>query len=317
MANDMNCFDWQSRASSILDSEISAELKTRSEAHLKTCTSCQERLGHFQRIRESLKSLPKVNLPEALKANPTTFTLPKIEIKNRRIKWDRTPWFVRAGIEGIGIALVVLVVVATVPKIRSVYERSLEMRLSDFRLSDFFGGKGIDDEIANLPLARGKTTAAGAEGGEPAVAQDEFLGEEEGEDDLDTIGKPSKAQPDIHVGSSEVWRFNLKTDSPHDLRPKVVQLLRGVDLPANLPGIGGIEAPGGIQFDIIAPQEIVAKIKTELQHIAGDSSIRSLESRTVNPLNSLSSDAFTWYKVKSRRTIPQGKARVVIWLSQT
>jgi hypothetical protein len=32
--------------------------------------------------------------------------------------------------------------------------------------------------------------------------------------------------------------------------------------------------------------------------------------------DSKSTDTFTWYKSKSRRQIPAGKARVVIWLSQ-
>jgi hypothetical protein len=315
----MSCFELQSRTSDYLDGALEPELKKRAEAHIQECENCKARSEHFRSIVTALKAHPKVKLPESLKSSPLTSALPKLEIRNRRIRWDRTPWVIRASIEGMGIALIVLLIVVTVPRLRSIYEKSLERRLADFSLADFFGrSDDLDEEVANLPLETAKSDAASS------AAKDDFIGEDEtaevdsdseGEDEIDHESPAGNGKPDIRVGNSEIWRFNLKTDSPEDMRPKVYKILRELNVTSDTPGIGGIKAPGGIQFDLIVNQAIVPQIKTQLQRLLGAAAKAAPHAKTTGAIDAMAQDPFTWYKVKSRRILAQGKARVVIWLS--
>jgi hypothetical protein len=219
------------------------------------------------------------------------------------------PWYLRTSVEGLGIAFTVLFVVAMVPRLRTLYERSVERRLEGFdgaiNLSELSAEERAAKEATqSLPLNRGVTST------ERAETEDDFSGSESGDNgddeesvDVDTAG--------THVGNSEIWRFILKTDSPPELRAKVVQALTELNVSPQTPGFAGIEAPGGIQFDLLLPQSVVLSLKQRLQRIAPPTAPRLANATTVG-------DSFTWYKNKnkSRTKIPAGKARVVIWLSQ-
>ncbi len=265
-----------------------------------------ERRARVEKILNRLRNLPKSSLPVPIRKAPLSSPLPRIETTDHRSRWERLPWFVRTGLEGLGVAFAILSMVALVPKIRTLYEQSLEKRLDHMILAD----SAIDtDEIdASLPLARGKQP-----GGTPSeAAHDEFAGENEADFEEDPPAEVTTVSDvrDVRVGNSEIWRFSIRTDSPREIRSKVVQALKEVRIPEDTPGFGGIEAPGGIQFDLLIPKSAVAQLKQSLQKIG--SSSRNLQGIS----SSSSTGAFTWYKNKSRRAIPHGKARVVIWLSQ-
>jgi hypothetical protein len=102
----------------------------------------------------------------------------------------------------------------------------------------------------------------------------------------------------------------LKTDSLREMQPRIVAILVGLDVPKETPGIGGIEAPGGIQFDLVVPSSAVASLMAQLKKLPTSS--RDAAADSVG-----TPTAFTWYKNKSKRKLANGKARVVIWLSQT
>ncbi len=313
----MQWFEWQSLSSDYLDGTLTPEAAKRAEAFLAGAGEERERQVRYRKIVAAIGAQPRVALPATLKQTPATFSLPKLEPKTgpgRNTRWERMPWFIRTSIEGAGIALVILLVVGLVPRLRTLYERSIEKRLDSFSLADFItGGNSTEEaiaEAAKVPLARGKTTVASADA-EVAGGIDDYGGEESSDSEEDET--PSSS---IHVGNAEVWRFNLKTDSPHDVRARVVHMLNELHVPPNTPGLGGIEAPGGIQFDLIVSQSLVGTIRDQLKKVAG-ASIRLAASRPGSNINdSNAQDAFTWYKVRSRKAIPAGKSRVVIWLSQ-
>lgn len=313
----LSWFEWQSVCSDYLDDRLSPETKKRADEFLKTSKEESERQQRYRKIIAAVAAQPRVALPAALKQAPVSFTLPKLDPKTgkfRNTRWERTPWFVKTGIEGAGIALVILVVVTMVPKLRTLYERSLERRLDSFSLADFISGnseEAIQEAASKIPMARGKVTTVAADGTTQEAVDD--FGGEDGDSAEEEDEPPKGKERDIRVGNSEVWRFNLKTDSPHDVRPKVVHMLGELHVPSSTAGIGGIEAPGGIQFDIVVAQSIVPSIKAQLQRIAG-ASARQKGVPAVN--DPLFQEIFTWYKVKSKRSIPAGKSRVVIWLSQ-
>ncbi len=311
----MQWFEWQSLSSDYLDGTLTPEASKRAEAFLSGAGEERERQARYRKIVAAIGAQPRVALPASLKSAPATFSLPKLEPKTgpgRNTRWERLPWFVRTSIEGAGIALVILLVVGLVPRLRTLYERGIEKRLDSFSLADFIsGGNSTEEaiaEAAKVPMARGKTAGTLADANSP---NDEFGGEDAGDSEDDE--SPSST---MHVSNSQVWRFNLKTDSPYEMRARVVHMLNELKVPPNTPGLGGIEAPGGIQFDLIVTQALVQNIRDQLKKLAGTSLKLAASRPGSNVSESNSQDAFTWYQVKSRKPIPAGKAHVVIWLSQ-
>ena len=116
----------------------------------------------------------------------------------------------------------------------------------------------------------------------------------------------SKKKENLKVGNSEIWRFYIKTDSLTELRPHITTTLSKLELETAQDLLTGKEAPGGIQYNLLVPKNAVLKIKSQIEK-ASDYRSNDGSQLTHN---------FTWYKNKSRKTIPKGHSRVIIWLSQ-
>ncbi|MEK6579023.1 MAG: hypothetical protein AABZ55_07330 [Bdellovibrionota bacterium] len=297
----MNCFEWQTRASDHLDGTLIASLKKEADSHIDSCKECSERLKHFRSIISSIAAQSRSTLPVPIRKAPLSAHLPRLDMARiRRSRWERLPWYVRTTIEGTGVVFLIVLGISTGPRLRGLYERSVEKSLSDY--TETADASAQANLPANMAMVRGKVgEAAMDEGGE-----DEVSGENEEDEDQHAAQGSVGDDEDIRVGSSEIWRFSLLTDSPRDLRLKVVQILSELRVSPNTPGIGGIQTPGGIQFDLILSQSTVSNLKKQLQRIA------------PKPAEGAASSGgtFTWYKTKSRRKIPEGKTRVMIWLSQ-
>jgi hypothetical protein len=296
----IDCFEWQSRATDFLDGTLLGPMKLEADQHVETCPTCKERNRRYRALLAQVAGQPKLTLPAPLKKAPFSAIVPPADVaRGARSRWERVPWFIRTTIEGTSIVLLILLGISTGPKLRQFYERRIERSINEYGDAMTAG-----EQTSEIPLARGKTQAQAEDSG----GNDEFSGE--GEDSSEDASSDDAADGDnLHVGNSEIWRFNLKTDSPHDVRPKVVQVLRELRVSADTPGFGGIEAPGGIQFDVFLPKNVILELKRQLAKLAPRPGER-------NPDNPFSSDTFTWYKNKSKRKIPEGKTRVVIWLSQ-
>jgi hypothetical protein len=186
---------------------------------------------------------------------------------------------------------VISVGISSAPKVRSLYERNIEKKVTDFK-----GGLNANGS---------------SEGIEPDLflAQANLLQANRAESPADDLSGEDEDEPEhIRVGRSQLWRFTLKTVSPDEIRPQVVKVLQELKVPSDTPGLGGTQVPGGIEFDLVLPQEFVPNVMRALQKLAPRSPNGSDE--TENP------DTFSWYKVKSKRKLPDGKSQVVIWLAQ-
>lgn len=263
------------------------------------------RLTSDDQVALTSKSVP---LPEDLKSDPLHAETQHAGVGPRGTRlWRKIPWPIRTALEGTSIVLVVLMGVSAGPKIREFYERELNQSLRDLTQT-FFQGKRTDAELSDVRLGRASSESRDAHEESGQDFMDEAASDDslysESEIDLPVVDPKSA----VKVGSREIWRFNLKTDSPRELRMKVVQVLQHLKIDPETPGLGGIEAPGGIQFDLIVPQSAVPGIKAELERIA--------PSAPEGTTDAALSNSFTWYKNLSRRPIPAGKTRVVIWLSQ-
>ncbi len=310
----MNCFEWQSRSSDYLDGTLPNSLKQEADQHLDFCHSCNDRYKHYRIILSSIASQPRSTLPIPVRKAPFTASIPKAERVRglARTRWQRVPWYLRSSIEGVSVVFLIIVGIATGPRIRRVYERGLDRSLNEFSESAPEGTTSGQSTVA-APLLRGNVNVQPVA---DAGQADDYSAGESGEsapdesDDSDA-GTEATAPGDIHVGNSEIWRFNLKTDSPHEFRPKIVQVLAGLKGSAsksNQGNIGGIEAPGGIQFDLLVNKSDVSVIKRSLEKMAP----MAPENLRDTPVG----ETFTWYKNRSKSKIPPGFTRVVIWISQ-
>jgi hypothetical protein len=290
----MNCFEWQNHTSDYLDGTLSEAAKRDSDEHIETCKDCNEKYKHYRVILSSIANQPRTTLPPQIRKAPLSAALPRIEpSKFSFSNWELIPWYFRTLLEATGIILGVLLLVSSAPRIRTLYETSFEKTLSDFRESLNVSEANLDKENQQLPPLQ----SAGAK---PAMDKATSMDELSGEDDSD-------AEESIHVGRSELWRFTIKTVSPDEFRPQVVKVLTGLGVSDKTPGLGGTQVPGGIEFDFVLPESMVAHIKHSLQALAPAS-----PEQQEHP----GSENFTWYRVKSKRKIPEGKSQVVIWLSQ-
>lgn len=300
----MNCFEWRNHSSDYIDGSLSALLKREADKHVEKCSECGSRFKHFQKIISALQEQNRHPLPVHLRKSPLALISNDETIK--KSFWERTPWIIRTSAEGAGAAILILVVVLMVPRIRSMYERNQERRLDTFNIAD----QSSEEKTTAPQLVRGNL------GQDSDSLPEDFAGEgdtEDASDDSDAGSSDSViSEGGIRVGNNEVWRFNFKTDSPHEIQPKIAKALNELNLTGQEKSIGGREVPGGIQFDIIVPKSAVPSLKTQLQKIAPQLPNLAQTDREKENTNS----NFTWYKKRSQSALPAGKARVVIWLSQ-
>jgi DNA-directed RNA polymerase specialized sigma24 family protein len=241
-----------------------------------------------KKIIELLSDQPHSIRTDELRENPmhNRWRRPKLNRDWKKV-WIDLPAPIKLSIESLGIVAVIFGSIHFAPLVREIYERKMDERLQ--------GLIETNDGRLSIPLQRGRTEGST----DLSIADSEYSGGDE-------TTEAESDHDEIKVGRSEIWRFNVKTDSPAQMRTKIIQSFQNLGLPQDTPGLGGVEAPGGIQFDILVPQSAVAGIKQELER-----HLPSLD-ESGNNYN----DLFTWYKNRSKKPIPSGYSRVVIWLSQ-
>jgi hypothetical protein len=261
-------------------------------------------------MTQALANHRRSPLPIPLRKDPLASPLLKAQWKTlfRRGKaalpGAAPTWWMRTGIEGTGVALALLVALALAPRARTLYERALERRLDAFPVADLDPTAGSSNG-APTP-ARGKVESGGSPSG---GAREDFTGEYGEEEDTEASSGNS-ADDQAQVGASEIWRFNLKTDSPREVQPRVIQLLKSLGVPGATPGLAGIEAPGGIQFDLLVDPSVIGPLRNGLRKLTPGAAMGAADAAPS------ANAQFTWYKNKSKTRMAAGKTRIVIWLSQ-
>jgi hypothetical protein len=284
-----DCFETRNRMSEALDGLLPPSLNRAYEDHLHSCDACEAKA---ERIRELLRVLhhqTRAIVPVDLREDPLSNPSRKLRrvLRQPREAWKRLPVAVRLLAEGVSIAAVVVLGIRLGPVVREMYEARMEKRLQTLIAAE-------DLSARDVPLARGRTDADDAE-----------LSDEVANDTDSESSTGIDLASDVQVGKGEIWRFNLKTDAPSLVRSQILKTLSDAGIPETTPGIGGVEAPGGIQFDLVVPQSAIPQLKVQLEKLAGTPSANL-------PFN----ETFTWYKNRSKKPIPNGMSRVVIWLSQ-
>ena len=329
--NEFTCFDWHNRISEYLDSALSPVTKRQADLHLDHCHPCLNRLKHHQEILKTLSHTPRERMPVNLRQNPLApLGHAEEKITPRPSTFDKLSWSKRllflnqahrlpqrfqgkwclqagmAGIEGFGIMLVLLAAVSIFPKVRGIYEKNIERRLEAFNLAD-----SDITSVKSIPLVRGIDATE-------TQSADDFSSEGEHEENSESDASGSTGDSP-RVGKSEIWRFNLRADNAKEVRPKIIQILTDQSVPTTTKGIGGREAPGGIQFDLLVPSIKIDKINEALQKLASITPAPKTRISGGGSGNSESNNSpknFTWFKNKSKASLPNGMTRIVVWVSQ-
>jgi len=308
MDREINCFHCQNTSSAYLEGSLTEENRKALDQHLTTCAACKESFDHYRVVLSAITSLPRATLPEPIRKAPLMLHRLRGEASlpapTHRSFWRRIPWYIRTTMEGTAVVFLVLGAINAAPKIRDLYEKSTEQSVSELNES-FSDSLGKDNQPIPAPQV-GKVVQQGSE--QARANEEDFQDDNESSANEGQEPEESPLSAEPTAGSSEIWRFTLKTDSPKEVRVQVVKILTDLRVPANTPGLAGIEAPGGIQFDLMLGQAVIPTLKRQLQRLAPPP--------PSGTSGSTLSDTFAWYKNKSRRRLPQGKTRVVIWLSQ-
>jgi hypothetical protein len=224
------------------------------------------------------------------------------------------------------VSLFGFVTLTSLPKLRALYESRLQKKLDAVN-------------FAELPLTHDPRATLG---GDEAIPADDFGGEEEeesgdgsedgaGDDstegsnsggltktswegEWDSSKKAEVSSSGRTIPGSQVWRFTIRTDSPQDLRGKIQEILLQAGTAPTSRMIHGFVAPGGIQFDVLVPADSIPKIQEALKSLSDEHSPPEEASASDSPYPT---QPFTWYRNRSKRPLPSGAARVVIWLSLT
>ncbi len=286
---EMDCFGAQNRMTDALDGVLSPKVGKAFERHLAHCTECETMSAHIRELITVLHKQPRSLMSNDLREDPLSFPIRRIRniLANPRATWKELPVAIRLLAEGVTIASVVILGIRLGPVAREMYEARMERRLQSMIAAE-------DQSNRAVPLSRGKSE------GDDSDLSDEVANES----DSDSSAGVDVAD-EVQVGKAEIWRFNLKTDAPTIVRGQILKALKETGVSEKTPGIGGVEAPGGIQFDLMVPQTVIGPLKSQLERLAG------------TPSENLPfSETFTWYKNRSKKPIPNGMSRVVIWLSQ-
>lgn len=292
----MDCFETRNHMTDSIDGTLPPGVRQDFENHLKDCDPCTKQSGRLRELIQVMHGQNRAAIPLELRDDPLSFKLPALPFdKNPKAIWKNLPVWVRLIIEGVAIACVVSLGIQVGPQIRSFYEHRMDQRLQTMIAAEDLSNEGA------IPLSRGKADP------ESAHSDTEFASEES--EETSGSGEEVVVDPNLRVGRGEIWRFNIKTDSPALVRSKIMKAFADSGIPESTAGFGGIEAPGGIQFDLIAPQSAIPQLKAQLEKLAAPHAGET-------PGDTPFSDTFTWYKNRSKKPIPSGTSRVVIWLSQ-
>ena len=298
----LNCFQWRRHVSDLLDDSLPADTRQEVQKHFRGCSSCEASFQRYVKIVAAIRGQSKAEIPEALKRAPLSAILPQITSSQFSIsRWEKLPWYFRVTLETAGIVAIVFLGISSAPYLRNIYERSVEKNLNDFKEMNPAGESSKDFAEGSIPLLEDQPQAAKPSGSESGVPPVEEGDELSGENDRGEVLAGRS-------GNHQLWRFTLKSVSPDELRHQVIRALTDLKISDKTPGLAGMTVPGGIEFKMLLPEEKITDVKAALQRLAPPST----EDAKVIP----GTETFTWYRVKSKNKVPEGKAKVIIWLSQ-
>jgi len=298
------CFELDFNLSDILDGTLPLNSRRELDQHAASCNRCKDILAWSSSLSRALAEEPRASLPIPIRKADFSQVLPRATILGQaRSWWMRLPWYLRSSSEGLAIVGVILLAISLIPKVRSLYERSLERGIEAYQLNT--QGTGTQNNPIT-PTGTGELVKNAEED------QNQFLSADQDESNDGTEEPDSNESDDAsesqgYQKNPHIWRFNIKTDNLEEAQALVRKTIKD-ELPHSASrNDQGITAPGGIQFDILVPENSINTLKAKLEKLAQPKPAE---------LKDTPGEAFSWYKSRAKGKIPKGKTRLVIWLTQ-
>ena len=296
MENSINCFQFKSHLSDFLSHSADPKILETLHAHLEQCKPCHTHHHHHQTILSLLENQPTSTLPKSLREAPFSAALPRMTSMPFSVsRWQKIPWYLRVLLECGLIVTGVITLVSSTPKLRELYENHIEKNLKTLE----------DPTIAfeDLSLQEKEVTQT------PENLTQESM--DSGSESTELNGEDESTSSNSNLSGSQLWRFTLKTVSPDELRAEILKVLNKFSPPIKTAGALGVQVPGGIEFNFLLPTDQINDLKKQLHELTQNTTIHQ-----QSIPSGAGSDAFTWYRVHSKKKLPTGKAQVIIWISQ-
>jgi hypothetical protein len=292
------CFQFQNKILDHLENTLPEKDKISLKKHIQECKNC-----HYDHLKfkEIIDCIQKIDVETPSYCKSLFFLSPwnKENILNFQfskpwIHWNQLPLLSRLFFEFITTVGCIFLGISSFHKINSFYIESFNA------YSHHLQEETLKESLqSEMPLTLTTQMATKKPTNEMSLISKEILSSEKRRE----------------ATNSELWRFTLKTVSPEELRPFIVGALKNVGVASNTPGIQGTEVPGGIEFDLILSPTLIAPIKKALPQVLKKFTDKNL-SLSSSTRFYYSNNNFSWYRVKSKEKLPEGRSQVIIWVSQ-
>jgi hypothetical protein len=313
-----DCFHFRKKSTSFFDGKATPTEASTIEQHLERCSDCAEAFRRIQLLQKAARELSRNFLSADERGHKIAEEKVLPDFRAKTLRFADIPWFFRTGIESLVITLLVLFAVALIPRFQRLYEASVNQRLDTLIASNTDETPLVDLKTTNISdPTKLKSEVQNDFGEEDRIQSGEDLPPlaAEGDSDLDETPETKTEPAPTGAGPSEVWRFSLRTPSPKEIRLRVIEKLKEMGAtPETVPGMAGLEAPGGIQFNLVVDRAWLSDIRKFLNSLSSRSTDDRNQARTQNPLST--TEPLRWYRSSSKTSLPAGKTRIIIWLSQ-
>lgn len=254
-----------------------------------SCPSCSA-YNQAKKISRERFLNTQHNVPEDLLNIPVAPVLVK-DGSRTLLNWSAAPWYVRVITEGFLATALVMGVVFSAPKIKSVYELWQEKRIDLSGLTELassFNAKEIEEISSEAPVENPDATTE---------ASDHTTSEQtdKTKKPITTVTSVFTENDGTAAASHKVYRIMIKTDSPDSLKANINTFMTSIkaEVPQQQASYG-VDLPGGVLFDVYIPVKSYRSLLNELgKH--GEMKVIITQSH--------------------QRSIP-GKARIKVWLQR-
>lgn len=229
------------------------------------CERCEQVLQQRLRSLAYFQELHLPSLPDRLKTFPVSPLFVK-EGKRMLLNWSAAPWYLKALFEGLLATTLVLGIVLSIPRVRSLYDFWLEKRLDLYSIAELAANFSGRSESQPEPSPQPTVITAQA-APQPADAAQK-----------DTAPAPGSrnerlaVKPETEFGGREeipsadkIYRVLIKNDAPETMKEQVLRILTNLKyVPADEESKAGADLPGGVMFDVFVPLKAYKPLMNEL-----------------------------------------------------
>lgn len=235
------------------------------------CEICEAALQRRFSSLEYFSEQPTHGVPEKLRIFPVSPLFLK-EGKRVFLNWSAAPWYVKALFEGLLATTLVLGIILSIPRIKSIYEFWLERRLDLYSIAELAAGLGSRSDGAGDAVGSPVKAEPTPQIAPSAAPADPTLGSVPPFRADDTLARANAtgAEREILRGgqkasSAKIYRILIRTDAPEAVKDQVLSVLRSFNYEsADDDSKLGVELPGGVLFDAFVPLQSYEPLKLEL-----------------------------------------------------